>query len=192
MNGIMKRILSSLMLIVICCFFSGCLTTPASSRRAAREREDFLILQEDMRQLSGRMESMELELDRIQNDLDYMRSQQKNSEDANIKYMQSKLAEYDNRLSRMSTANEKDKKEIIDKLSKQIAEILKTKSSSRTGNRQNRRAGSGYGYEHEVQPGETLSAIAAAYGVTTRAIIEANDIKNANMLNVGQKLFIPE
>ncbi|QHI70901.1 LysM peptidoglycan-binding domain-containing protein [Tichowtungia aerotolerans] len=48
------------------------------------------------------------------------------------------------------------------------------------------------GYEHVVQRGETLSAIAKAYNVTAKAIIEANKIKNPNRLSVGQKLFIPE
>ena len=48
------------------------------------------------------------------------------------------------------------------------------------------------GIEHVVQPGETLSAIAQAYGVKIDTILKANNIKNANSIRVGQKLFIPD
>jgi len=47
------------------------------------------------------------------------------------------------------------------------------------------------GQVHVVQPGETLSAIAMRYGVTTAALIRANGIVNANWIYVGQRLTIP-
>jgi LysM repeat protein len=44
---------------------------------------------------------------------------------------------------------------------------------------------------HVVRPGQTLSGIAAWYGVTTWALAEANGIWNWNKIFVGQKLCIP-
>lgn len=44
---------------------------------------------------------------------------------------------------------------------------------------------------HVVRRGETLSEIAKAYGVTSQAIVEANDIENPNRIITGQKLIIP-
>jgi LysM repeat protein len=44
---------------------------------------------------------------------------------------------------------------------------------------------------HVVQPGEFLSQIAARYGVTVEAIVEANGIENPNLIEVGQRLIIP-
>lgn len=44
---------------------------------------------------------------------------------------------------------------------------------------------------HVVQPGEMLSSIAAQYGVSMWAIIEANDLDNINLIWVGQRLVIP-
>jgi len=44
---------------------------------------------------------------------------------------------------------------------------------------------------HVVQRGEYLSQIAARYGVTTEAIVEANDIENPNLIEPGQQLIIP-
>ncbi len=47
------------------------------------------------------------------------------------------------------------------------------------------------GYEHEVEPGQTLSEIARAYGVRMEAIVKENNLKDAGAIRAGQKLFIP-
>ncbi|NOX61332.1 MAG: LysM peptidoglycan-binding domain-containing protein [Chloroflexi bacterium] len=44
---------------------------------------------------------------------------------------------------------------------------------------------------HVVRPGETLTSIAAQYGVSPAAIIEANDLDNPNEIISGQQLIIP-
>lgn len=44
---------------------------------------------------------------------------------------------------------------------------------------------------HTVKAGETLSSIAALYGVTVDAIVQANNIANPNLIHVGQVLIIP-
>ena len=44
---------------------------------------------------------------------------------------------------------------------------------------------------HVVRAGETLSNIAAAHGVTTRALMTANGIANPNRIYLGQRLVIP-
>lgn len=44
---------------------------------------------------------------------------------------------------------------------------------------------------HLVRPGETLSTIAAQYGVSVQAIASANHLANPNLIYVGQCLVIP-
>ncbi len=44
---------------------------------------------------------------------------------------------------------------------------------------------------HLVRPGENLSMIAQRYGVTVAAIVAANNIRNPNLIYVGQCLVIP-
>jgi len=44
---------------------------------------------------------------------------------------------------------------------------------------------------HIVQPGETLSAIAARYGVSPKAIAEINKLENPSRIFSGQRLIIP-
>ena len=51
---------------------------------------------------------------------------------------------------------------------------------------------SDYGYEHVVQPSESLSEIASAYGTRVKVIVDENGITDPNRLRVGQKLFIPD
>lgn len=51
--------------------------------------------------------------------------------------------------------------------------------------------GPGADATHTVRPGDTLSAVAALYGVTVHAIVKTNDIANANLIRVGQVLVLP-
>ncbi|HXF63905.1 MAG TPA: LysM peptidoglycan-binding domain-containing protein [Caldilineaceae bacterium] len=44
---------------------------------------------------------------------------------------------------------------------------------------------------HVVRPGEGVLDIAAQYGVSADAIVEANNLVNPNMLRIGQELIIP-
>lgn len=47
------------------------------------------------------------------------------------------------------------------------------------------------GFIHIVQPGETLTRIAARYGVSVWAIAQANGLYNVNYIWAGQRLLIP-
>ena len=54
------------------------------------------------------------------------------------------------------------------------------------------RPGSGSGYEHKVERGQTLSEIARGYGKSMDVIMKANKITNPSSIRVGQVLFIPD
>jgi len=47
------------------------------------------------------------------------------------------------------------------------------------------------GTQYIVKAGDTLSAIAKAYGVTVQQIVDANNIPNPDMIDVDQVLIIP-
>jgi LysM repeat protein len=44
---------------------------------------------------------------------------------------------------------------------------------------------------HVVRYGETLSSIAAAYGVSVTELAQLNNISNPSLIYVGQELLIP-
>ncbi|MCC6457874.1 MAG: LysM peptidoglycan-binding domain-containing protein [Caldilineaceae bacterium] len=45
---------------------------------------------------------------------------------------------------------------------------------------------------YTVKRGDTLSAIALSFGVSDEALLQANSLRNANVIYVGQQLIIPE
>ncbi len=178
----MKRLGVAVFLIGACVvFFSGC-ATYEDSRAAMQEREDYLLLREDANRCKSRLETMEIEQQKILSETQQLRKGQ----DENIK---AKLNELERRISALDAARTSDKQAIIDQISKNVAKMMGGRSVPKTAPKTT--ASSMVGYEHIVKEGETLSAIAAAYKVSFLAIIEANDIKNPNLLQKGQKLFIP-
>ncbi|HUF85667.1 MAG TPA: lytic transglycosylase domain-containing protein [Acidimicrobiia bacterium] len=48
------------------------------------------------------------------------------------------------------------------------------------------------GRAHLVGPGETLSAIAARYATSVRALVDLNGIRDANHVQIGRRLRIPD
>ena len=56
----------------------------------------------------------------------------------------------------------------------------------------NRKAAPVRGGQHAVRSGETLTTIAARYGISVQALMEKNQITDANSIREGQKLAIPE
>lgn len=86
---------------------------------------------------------------------------------------------------------------VLEEVSKENQRILnevnslrqRSSSSANAGRVQNIQQNDGY---HVVQSGESLSKIASIYGVSTRALTEANGVTNPNSIRVGQKLKIPK
>lgn len=152
---------------------AGCETVRIETRAdRMAQLQDRLIEQENQRRMAGRIETLEMEIGQLNRDLQQLRS------------------DLENRCNTIEQKSEEDKRELITRLSSELDKLAKQVASvpaAPAGGTQ-----SGYGYEHIVQPGETLSTIAKAYSVTTKTIIQANKIKNPNLLSVGQKLFIPE
>ncbi len=170
---------------------SGCTTYgSARQRQLTHEREDMLLIREDIRRLAGRIETLETETDQLYRELTALREEQARGTENQRQDTDRRLNDLERRIAEVDRTREKDKQEIVDRLSRTIEQIIA--STAQRDRTRGPRAASGYGYEHTVQPGETLSQIAAAYGVTARVIIEANDIRNPDMLRVGQVLFIPE
>lgn len=162
-----KTVLSALTATLL---LSGCQTYQTQTART-RQTEDQLIQQENQLRLAGRVETLEMEIGRISRELDSLRQS------------------LDSRYAQLERKTEDDKRELVAKLTAQLEKLLAQQPApvARTSS-----GGNVSGYEHIVRQGETLSTIAKAYNVTPKAIIDANQIKNPNILSIGQKLFIPE
>ena len=171
---------------------TGCVTyQDQRTRQAVEEREDLLLLQQEIRALRGQVEGLELETERLRRNFTQVQEDQRLRDQALTRETETRISELDRRITGLDRAREQDRKEIIERLSQTIEQVVaRSRTPARTSTP--RQTHSGYGYEHVVGPGETLSHIASAYGVTTRSIVDANNISNPNVLQVGQTLFIPE
>ena len=190
-HSFLRRILLAAPCAALLAGTSGCVTLTDDAEQM-QAREDMLIVQDRMQKLDGRIEGLELEVERLRQEVNASRSAP-----SPVQPLQARLDDLETRIRAVDAARERDKQEIVDKLSSKITQIVgSSKSSGSSARKQSAKKSSSSssqtGYEHEVQAGETLSAIAAAYGVTSKVILESNDIKDPNRLRVGQKLFIPD
>ncbi len=167
--------------ILCASLLSGCMTTTQQqsqmNRNAARQREDMRQTQERINRVGGDLQSLQSEINRL------------NSEVARLQELRANdVANNESQIQQLQARQAQDKQEIIAALSRQIETLLKSQPAPSSQSS----SGSDYGIEHVVRGGETLSAIAKAYGVTPTTIIKSNNLKNPNRLIVGQKLFIPQ
>ena len=184
----MKRTAIFLCFTVVCLIFlSGC-ATYEGSQAATQDREDMLLLREDVNRCNDRMKTMEIEQKNILSEIQQLRGK---GQDESAK---ARLDELERRIAALDASRAADKQAIIDQISGNVARMMGGASAPKTSTKTKTAAdsASGTGYEHIVKDGETLSAIAAAYKVKITAIIEANDLKKPYILRKGQKLFIPQ
>lgn len=93
--------------------------------------------------------------------------------------LRAELAETKANQERMRSEIVANVQSLLKEQQKRVTETAKTAAKSVSG------------YEHKVESGQTLSAIAKAYGVPVQKIKDANQLKN-DVIRVGQVLFIPD
>jgi TolA-binding protein len=178
----MKTILSGL-LGVLLVLGSGCVTL-VDQNTVAQQQADMEKLQENVQRIQEKINGLELEQQNLQRDLGSMKGAPK--EDMLVR---NRLDTLERQVQSLAAGRDADRKQIVN----QVASIVGASSSGSSGRSSSGRSGSGAqsGYEHVVESGQTLSAIAVAYKVSTSSIKKANSLKS-DTLRVGQKLFIPK
>lgn len=175
------RLLPFLFPIIL--FAPGCATYQGGGE-SARDEGNIPVLREDVDRCLSRLETMEIELRQIRQDIANLRSA-----GAQDEATRARLNEIDSRLAALDAARAADKQAIVDQLSGNVAKLM---AGASTGQPKPSGAAAGKGQEHVVRQGETLSSIAAAYKIKTSALAEANGITNPDSLRAGQKLAIPQ
>ena len=158
-------------------------------------RADVEYLRGEIRRLNDRQSASESEFGRFQGEMmSAQAGQSAYASAAQVQSLQTQLEDLQRQIRALDAARAQDQKEIYDDISKKIATILKTSAPapSRSSAPARPRSGSQSGIEHVVQPGESLSKIAAAYGVKMDVIVQENGLSSPDSIRVGQKLFIPD
>ena len=174
----------------------GCTTMVASDDdEPLATRADVEYLRGEIRRLNDRQSASESEFGRFQGEMmSAQAGQSAYASAAQVQSLQTQLEDLQRQIRALDAARAQDQKEIYDDISKKIATILKTSAPapSRSSAPARPRSGSQSGIEHVVQPGESLSKIAAAYGVKMDVIVQENGLSDPGNIRVGQKLFIPD
>jgi len=199
MGGSMKRIKLNGKVLILALggallpwHITGCVSpqSDAPAEDFAGSRADIRILEEDMARIEGDIETLNMRLDQMSKNLDRSQSSAAHTGSAQSAALERRTMDLQERIDRLEAARRNDREEIINSITARVTKIVagqgpRQKPSRPTG-------GSQTGYEHTVGSGETLSAIASAYSVKMKTIIDANNLSDPNNLRVGQTLFIPE
>jgi nucleoid-associated protein YgaU len=164
---------------------AGCTTlTPDPVPASARETAVDAGMKGDVKALQEWRQEVRLEQENQARDFEALRKQVRELEAAFREHQQAVKVQFQD----LETSREQDKNFIIADLTKKLTTIqgAMTPPPPPAG------GGSKTGFEHVVKTGETLSVIAKGYKADMNAILKANNLKNANSIKVGQKLFIPD
>ena len=176
----------------------GCLSPQSSSPGPsyAAGREDVRILQENINRLEGNIEQLNMQLEQLSKDVSRERAGSNTGSESRLADLERQSRVLQDRIDELDRTRETDREEIIDTITSKVAGIIERQTAGRPQPRPSTSAmvagGSQTGYEHTVQSGETLSAIAKAYNVSMKALIDANNLSDPNSLRTGQTLFVPE
>jgi LysM repeat protein len=175
------KILMLVQCFVVLVLFSGCTSYRQESRQMqARDSNQRMSVSSDVAMLKERLKGISLAQEQLSQDIMDIRALASKTSAASGKLS----AKLDRAVRALEERDAKLQKETIQTISAKMATIMKAQISTGGGT-------SGTGLEHVVESGQTLSAIAQAYGVTVSAIVKANKLPNPNSVRVGQKLFIP-
>ncbi len=115
-----------------------------------------------------------------------------NQKIANLEQRSASLEKSISVLQQQLTAEKQERQTTINKMIDQVSkEVSKASTSAPTASSGGGPVGSGEFLEHKVESGQTLGAIAKAYGVTVQEIMTANRMKDS-VLRVGQTLYVPK
>ncbi|MEI6809452.1 MAG: LysM domain-containing protein [bacterium] len=168
----------------------GCTTVPSDEDRTqAAVQTDVSNMHEDLNMLRGRADHLEAQTEELRMSVRALGS----GDVAGKAAVEKRLNAMELHIRATDEAREADKKDIIEKLSQKLADVINRNRGS--GERESSRSAQGDipagAIKHVVKDKESLSVIAQKYGVTVNAILEANRLKNANVVRVGQVLAIP-
>ncbi len=195
----MKNLVIRTLPLVTLVAFSGCETmynasnrrqeTDTAAMRAVMERQqlsrDTEIAKAAAQSAEVQLQQLDLRLSRLEDGV----RQSMNANGTDIAALQREIASLKGETAAIRADRETMKKEIVNEISSEVAKLLAAQQKTAAVTRAETASQSGY--EHKVQSGQTLSAIAQAYGVSVEKIKKANGLKN-DVIRVGQTLFIPD
>ncbi len=161
-------------------------------RQLARFRADLEQLREENMKVQARLEQQQELINTLVRQLQQVdRQVAGQSSSAAVAALEQRLAALQNALQAESQAREKAIRDVIQTVSQEISTAVNSlrQSAPRTGG--GAPTGRGVQGEYTVMRGDTLGAIARAFGIPVEALKQANNMQN-DLIIEGQKLLIPK
>lgn len=164
-------------------------------RQVARVREDLRVVREDQRKLHLLVQEQQRTINQLRGQLADLSEQlsQLRSESSRDGAARSDVEALRRAIREESQAREKAIDTVIETLSEEIAAVSARQTTAQTPARSSTEeewSGSVQG-EYTVASGDTLSAIAQAFGITVNRLKRANNLQG-DLIREGQVLTIPE
>ncbi len=194
----MSRFVTMVGLAVVAAGMSGCLVMQDPNAPVPATQDDIRYLRAEIQRQQNHIRMLEEQLGQLNGELAQERYNQSSASagyatTGQIAALNEQVAALRQQLGAVDAARVKDRDELMSSMSKTIATaVKKSQPPPQKSGGGVKATGTHSGIEHVVQSGETLSAIAQAYGVKTSTILEYNDIANPALIRVGQTLFIPQ
>jgi len=170
---------------LVCVFGSGCETLRQQQMNELRARTEADNLRRDVAQLKDQVQYLRQSHEQLLGDLEQLRA----SIGAGDRSVAVRVDALEAAVGESGRARQQIKTDLIKILSERIVQAIE---KHRPQAARDYSSGGFTAREHVVKRGETLSAIAAAYGAKVSAIVQANGLPDANSIREGQKLLIPE
>lgn len=91
----------------------------------------------------------------------------------------------------LAQKQQKDREETLDRMNAILEEVLEENKELRARLDSLEKSAFVVGRMHKVKEGESVASIARKYGVSAEAIVEANDLSDPTLIQVGQDLLVP-
>ena len=188
----MKKYFLLLSASALMILLSACETMNSQNNQFAASNQDVVELQNDVARLKSKMAAIQNDNRRIMKGMSSLQAQINYVNDANqqqnktITALNQQLAK--ERAERRAALN-KVVETVADETTKAVNTIAKQNRPKPS--RTSKAMPAGAYYEHKVEKGQTLSAIARAYKVSVNDIKTANHLKS-NIIRIGQILLIPK
>lgn len=160
-------------------------------REVARLRADLRQIREDQVKLLARIEDNRRQLEVLARQMKQLEMRLGTGRDADTATarLQGQIDDLKRALQQEAAARKQAEAEMIATVSGEIAAAVNRAASARVEARPD--AGRDIQGEYTVQRGDTLGAIALAFGTTVRRLREANNLQG-DLIVEGQKLLIPK
>ncbi len=164
------------------------------TKRSAWTDEQVESLQQEIAQVRSENEALRLRMDDMSDQLASLGGEVSNritELEAADRRVTSQVRETAEQAAAVGTDQEKSREELLARMNVILDEVVK--ENQRLLKRIQSLESSAYtfGRVHVVEAGESLASIASRYGITASDIAQANQLSDANVIQVGQQLLIP-